>query len=442
MDLTSIYVLLCCLVILFFISYNLCGKDFFEPSTMLLMTFIFSTMCAIYKYPTWRYEFSGRTTLLIVSSLFITLIINVLVVSTSLKYSVKMKIKYSEKVSPITFLMKIISLIIILTTMFVLVRYILHVAGIVGTIQSIMASFRNNESYSTDIENQMPQWIKILQYIVNAFSYLYVFDLIYFWKDLNWKKRICDFIIILLCILTGLLSSGRFGMASLLIAICVMYHLIRIKKNGYYKQYKLSTVIKITVIIIFAFFVFYAVRNLVGRDDDQGILGYIGHYFGGGIPLLDIFMKNNSFGAVIWGQETFYSLIGNLRRIGLVDVPYYIRHHEFVYRNGNSMGNVYTAFRDYYHDFGLAGTYILHTCFSLFYSVQYQKNKKKGKLLQIIFFSIIYYSIVFYPFNNTFYASIISVGFLLQLIILFIAYEILLRKKMVYRFNRGKNERK
>ena len=430
---TNIYTLLVCLTFLFFLSYVFCGKDFFSPSTMLSLTFMFSTMCAIYKYPVWRYDFSGWTTFIITSSLAITLVINYLVVMFDPKYLIKKRLAYSENITPITIPMTIVAIIIILITALALVKHIVRVGGIGGTIQSIMASYRSNGSYSTDLDNQMPQWIKILQYFTNAFSYLFAFDLIFFWNELKAGRRIGDILIIALCVIIGLLSGGRFGMASLLITIFLMNHLIAIKKRGYYKQYKLSSIIKITLAVLLAFFIFYIVRTLVGRDDDQGLFDYIGHYFGGGVPLLDIYLKKDRVKPLVWGQETFYSLINNFSRLGLVNVSYYFRHHEFVYRYGNSLGNVYTAFRDYYHDFGLVGMYILHILFSWIYCVQYQRMKKYGNILKIIVFSTTYYAVVFYPFNNALFATIFSMGFMIQLAILIVLYEIMLRKKVGFK---------
>lgn len=432
---TNIIILLVCLMVLFCLSYISCGKDFFSPATMLSLTFMFSTMCAIYKYQTWKYDFSGWTTFIIVSSLSITLIINSLVVAFGPKYLTKKRLNFSEKITPITLPMTVLAVIIVIVTIFAQISRVFQVGGVSGTFQSIMVSFRMNSSYSTDLEYQTPQWIKNLQYFTNAFSYLFSFDLIYFWKELSVGKKICNTLIVVLCVLSLLLTGGRFGVATLLVAIVLMYHLIQIKKRGYYKQYKLSSILKILIIVMAAFFLFYIVRNLIGRDDDNGILDYVTHYFGGGIPALDIYFKKTSSEPVVWGQETFYSLINNLRKLGILDIPYYLIHREFAYSNGVSLGNVYTAFRDYYHDFGLIGMYVLHSIFSLFFSVQYQRMKEHGNLLKIIVFSTTYYSIVLYSFSNSFFAKAISIGFLIQVTVLVLLYEVLLRKKVVFKIH-------
>lgn len=432
---TNIIILLVCLVILFCLSYVACGKDFFAPATMLSLTFMFSTLCAIYKYRTWKYDFSGWTTFVIVSSLAITLVINSLVVLYGPKYLIKKRLNFSENISPITFPMTILAIIVIVITIAAQISQIFRVGGISGTLQSIMSSYRMNSSYSTDLEYQTPQWIKNLLYFTNAFSYLFSFELIYFWKELSIGKKICDFLVIVLCLLSSLLTGGRFGTAVLLVAIVLMYHLIQIKKRGFYKQYKLSSILKILIAVMAAFFLFYVVRNVIGRNDDNGLLDYVTHYFGGGIPALDIYFKKAESEPVVWGQETFYSLINNLRKLGILDISYYYVHREFSYSNGVSLGNVYTAFRDYYHDFGMIGMYVLHAIYSLFFSVQYQRMKEHGNLLKIIAFSTTYYSVALYSFSNSLFAKVISIGFLIQLMVIILLYEILLRKKVVFKVN-------
>ena len=423
----AIYGLLVCLVILFFISYQLCDKDFFNPATMLTLSFIFSTLCAIYKYPTWQYTFTMHTTVLIVTALSFSVAI-----ARGVKHISFLTWKNTrvDNISPISISAIFIALVIIIVTIVTMIHQILQVVGIATTINEIMGSYRNNVSYSTDLENQLPQWLKILLYFVNSFSYLFSFDLIYFWNQHKFKRKIINILIIVLCMFTGLLNGGRFGMATLLCSAVVMLHFIRIKKMGMYKKYKIILVIKTMLLIIAAFMIFYYAKTLVGREDDQGILGYIGHYFGGGIPLLDWYLREPTSTNNIWGEETFYSLINNLRRVGIINIDYYYKHHEFRYINGNSMGNVYTAFRDYYHDYGVIGMYILHITFSMIFSLLYEAVKKNRGVIEIIVFSTIYYCIIFYTFNNSFFASIVSLGFVLQTTILLILYEIFIRKKI------------
>ena len=51
-------------------------------------------------------------------------------------------------------------------------------------------------------------------------------------------------------------------------------------------------------------------------------------------------------------------------------------HKEFRYSNGILLGNVYTSFRAFHHDFGFTGIIIFQVIEGFFYSIYYEKMKR------------------------------------------------------------------
>ena len=128
---------------------------------------------------------------------------------------------------------------------------------------------------------------------------------------------------------------------------------------------------------------------------------------------LDLYFKYPPTQSNIWGAETFYALINALRRLGVIEINAYLVHREFRSIGNISMGNIYTALRDYHYDFGMIGIYILHSVFTIFISVYYEiLNKSRGNY-PIILGSMMYYSVATYMFTQEFFCNIISFGFLI-----------------------------
>ena len=135
--------------------------------------------------------------------------------------------------------------------------------------------------------------------------------------------------------------------------------------------------------------------------------------------------------SVVFGQETFFSVVQGLQRRGMLKDFQYSFFQEFRNSNGIGLGNVYTALRDYYFDFGFIGTMIMHTVFSLFFSWIYEKEKVRGSNIGIIILAMTYNCVVLYAYNNQFFSTDISIGFLSRLIYVIIMYKLFIRKKVL-----------
>ena len=103
----------------------------------------------------------------------------------------------------------------------------------------------------------------------------------------------------------------------------------------------------------------------------------------------------------------------------------YSTQKEFRNIRGINIGNVYTAFRSYIHDFGLGGMVILTALESLIMSMLYYSNKKRiiYKIIDIrlLLLPLFYYADVLLFYADWFYEQINISIFRMVVMLLIIA---------------------
>lgn len=402
------------------------GKDFFAPSTILMISWIFSTLCAIYKLDVWKFEIGNLYMFLTISSLSITVVINALVHNYFQK---KPAIKVEENDTPINNLFVLLVLFFSLLVCFILYKYINKI-GKGSDFGELMTNYRMKTAYGTNTEEQLPGFVRQLLNVLKSVEFILSFNLIFFWDKLKKKYIIINIVVLLICVFANLLTGGRFSTLSLIIGSFYYFHMATVKKNGKYAQFTLSQILKTLIVILAVLYGFFFVKGLVGRVSDDSAIDYIAHYVGGSVPGFNLFLNSPTPSSQIVGKETFYSLVQNLRKLKIIDVPYYYIHHEFRAINGVGIGNIYTALRDYYYDFGIFGMYMFHILFSVVYSIFYEKIKVEPKTIHILLFSLMYYCVLMYPISNYFYSNVISIGFFINVIWVYIMYLFLIKKKI------------
>ena len=427
--------LLIILVFLFFVSYEVCGRDFFAPATMMCMSFAGCYCCALYLLPKWKFNLSAECVGLITFSLIITILINLLIHTSYKNVAYK---ELEKKISPISDTVIWIFTAFTILVALLIVKNVVRISGVSGTFAQAMLVYRSEAAYSGDTSKQLPGYITQLLKIAKCFSYILGFNLILFNNEIKKRERLLCFLSIAVYIITSILTGGRFGSAVFVLGLLFCYHVVKIRKNKTRKVISTFTVIKVVFGIILFLFAFYMVRNMIGRDDDSGFLEYIAHYLGGGIPNFDMFLKEPPIGSSIWGKETFYSLNNGLRKLGLANFDFYIVHKEFRFSNGHSMGNIYIAIRDYIYDFGYIGMVLLQILFSVIVSVLYEKSKKNLSSYGIIIVMLVYGFNPMYAIANHFFANAISIGYTIECVEIFVMYQLFLVKKP--KFTLGKKK--
>lgn len=416
-----IYALLAALVLLSLASYGLCGRDFFAPATMLCLAFTFSCACALYNLPRWQFTLAPQTVTLIVGALALSVGINAWARACFQRVRVQ---PWQGQAVPIPLWVSAGILLVLGAVLLVMLAQVRRIGG-GGSLAAAMAVFRAKNAYGLSLSDQLPGWVRQLLNLSAVVAFLYLFHLIWFGRRLGRLGLALNAAILAVCIGVSLLTGGRFSAMTMVVAGAVLWYMLR---SGGPRAWKLGTLLRVMAAVLAVLYGFYAVKTLVGRQSEDTLVEYITHYAGGGIPGLDLYLQDPPAPSGIWGKETFYSLNNGLRKLGVLDIPYYYIHHEFRRSGGASIGNIYTALRDYHYDFGLGGLLVLHTAFSVIFAFWYEYQKKRRSHLGILLWAMVYYCVVFYPISNSFFASVVSFGFVIRAALLAVLYRLLIQR--------------
>lgn len=239
---------------------------------------------------------------------------------------------------------------------------------------------------NTDINFFVKQMHKVC--VVICIFNIYIFINNFFYKDNQKRNCIVSLIIIVLCLVESLLTSGRALLMHYL--ICILFLSIFFgRKKGKISNLKIaiySLLFLGTMIILF-----YFIAPLVGRESSNGIIEYISFYFGTTIPSLNRFLANLPKHSIYIGEETFPGVYLFLNKMRIID---YTRNSAYgwqMFANGAG-SNVYTAFRAYFFDFGFVGLilcqFLFGFCINKLYSLR-TKNK-----MYLIIYSFYFYILI------------------------------------------------
>lgn len=403
-------------VLIFLLSFFTLKQDIFQPACLASASFVISVACAMINQSVWQYEYHYSTIFVIASALIVFWFVNFCCLYGIKGKSISPRAKHGQALT----LIKIDGFLfacIILFELVTIVLYYLEVLSITGgglSFSSMMNAFRMMTSYSTSysVSTIVSQMAKLALVISYVFSYILINNCF-----VNGLKKNIKFIVplIIYCVL-AILTAERYNLLKLFIVCLFLFNILYHKQKGVNKPFKLKTLAIIAVSVVGFFVLFWAVKSLVGRTSDSDLIYYIAQYAGGSIPGLDYFLQNPT-SAEIWGQETFDALVENLISLGLLDADSYISHLTFIYSNGVTIGNIYTTYRSWIHDFGFIGMFILEALCSLMVSVWYNIIKYKNpKPITYITYSVFGYSILLHSINEVFYSANFCLGFLITVI--------------------------
>ena len=148
-------------------------------------------------------------------------------------------------------------------------------------------------------------------------------------------------------------------------------------------------------------------------------------YFSGGIRNLDQYLKEPTVAPQIFGEETFVQLHRNLY-ISYGIGKDFVRYLEFRGINGRNIGNIYTSYRRFYHDFGVLGVIFLPLIQGIVISLMYYRLNRNPRNDKINYLEVIYcylsYTTMYITIDDLFYSSWVSITGIKILIIMYVAY--------------------
>lgn len=423
-----IFFLIMLLLFLFFSWYTL-GKDIFQPSCLVILSYTAIVVCALMMQPSWQYEYHAITLWIISLGLAVIYFANLIFQKSH--FLIGKKNNQNSQVLKATYVPLTVYILAICVQIIAIGLYYQEIIRITGggVISDVMSIFRSKTAYGTEesVSFLATQFLNVSFAIGIVFLYVFLKNTLFE----GIKGNIKYFIPTALYVITSLMTGGRFGTLIIFFAGITMCAIL------YRKKFSRGFSRKIWVWVFVAVFIvllgFYWVRELIGRlsvfSEESSFIEYIASYVGGSLPLFDLYLQNPIESSTIFGKETFYALNNTLIELGFLDAEPYITHLEFRIWNGYSLGNVYTGFRRNIQDFGIFGMTILQFLFSAIMSASYNKIKRSGSEYGIILYCSLAYVLYLHGVNDCFYTRVISFGEVVLILLMFFAYSFIIKKR-------------
>lgn len=430
------YILIIGLVFLVAFSYVIGKQDFLNPIFMACATFLMSAASAIYLIKPWAIELSAATISLILCSLLFFAVAGWIARITSSTKRNASKVKFE-----LIYIGRAGCFVVLLIGFFVGYIYIRNIFLIAirhgyssgSGVNALMKIYRYATHFSEmDAENRMPAYAVYLMDFFTSLSYIMTYVLINNLCCKNNKRQkqkyIRYIIIIILYVLISLLTGARFRILKLSVFIFVVVFMIKKKQERWNYKLKPRLIVKIVVAACAVLTLFVLMRTFVGRENETSPIYNLATYMGGSIGNLDLFIRSPISKSNIWGKETFYSFYNFLyRRTGNPEWNYLFAK-EFRYSNGVSTGNVYTALRCFYYDFGFLGCVLIMAVLGFLVTKLYlsirNRNINANIDMGIIFYGYYFHSIFFLCINA--YFDYLTPGIIREILFFIIAKRFIL----------------
>ncbi len=413
-----IYVLAIGIIIVLFFSYYLSAGDYMAPPFLLCAFFAISELSAIAMKNSWNISITIGTVVFIMIG----------IISFCLGYyftwfNIKTN-KIYRKVNYIN--IKTIYLIIYnISAVVILYFFVKALRSEFGNSNwtTLMEKYRFATVYADQTKKSiyMSSVIVDLKFIINNLSYLFGYILINNYVITNkWDFRLI--ISIAFGLISTLMGASRFDLIRIPIYIIFIYYLLRLRTNTLTHKKSMRLLVKY-ICIAFCFVIIFGVSSsFVGRTRNEGILYYIAHYLSTPTLNFNDYLKNPVESSTLIGKESFWGIYNFLYKLTKIDKYKYDYTLEFRQISGVGMGNVYTAFRMFYADFGIIGIVILSMLqgiiFALFYKlIKYDIKLKILKIhifkkslieFRIIIYAMILHSVILMFFADWFYSQVLS----------------------------------
>lgn len=431
------------IILLSIFLFNLVVYKFeiLSPPVLLSFMFFFCAFVGIIRYDDWRLnEYYGFTVLVIVSG--------ILAFCLGGYFGSACRLNYLKKNEPIRHdrieldrLCKVVFIIIGISGNVIFFYYVrkmvLNLGYAHNGISQMLYSYYIIKIKLQNVgDNNIPYFSNILNRFVtvNSVLCLYIFLHNICFRKYE-KKDLWLLLIILFWPVQSIIKSGR---GDILILLAESIYLMYFFWNMYYgwNDTVNNKIIKWGSRIFGVFLILFIILAIVlGKRNsfaELNIKEYLTKYISVGIRNFDLFLKN-PVRSDFFGQETFpgfHRILYNYLNIGNL----YATPLEAIQFNGFSMGNIYTAFRRYYADFGLFGMLFISYLLGYFFSLAYEKIKMKSYKDQtgfrLLLFAYLSKEIFYWPIENQLLISELSIGGIFKIIMLYILYLLAVKKKV------------
>lgn len=434
------YILFGLVVISLIITLNNSKCDFLSPLAIVLEVYAIGLSFLVIEMGNWEASISARTFQLIILGLSMYIIGSLV----SKAFFSKLKLyngKTLSKMEPIEYhkapqISGIITLFVCIVDVTIFLKYFFDVrnsASSVGNFSDIatMIGLYRTAGVRGELEVRISGISNYGYMLMTVLAYIYLYIIINTTiierKKVTWY--LYNTIPIFLYILCSLLTGGRNPILQFVFAGIMMFYIIHRKIKGKAKEYNKKFLFRVILIACVVVVIFSAIRTAIGRVDDFTLFEYVAIYIGAPIKLFDLFIEYPPVKAkVLWGQETFINIwkwIGSLTDNEFMNSL--VMNKEYRSTNGIFLGNVYTAFREYYFDFGIMGIIVLTFIHSVIFNTAYNKIFSANRYIRskkidvsIIIYSYISIALVYFSIDDRFYQKFLSRECFIELIMLIV----------------------
>lgn len=223
------------------------------------------------------------------------------------------------------------------------------------------------------------------------------------------------------CWITNMFFSGNRGpFVTLFIMTIIQAYFIYGKSKGWRFHIKFKTLFLVAGLGVLVLCALYWTLSWFGRTSSQSLVDYLGVYLSAPLKNFDTFVREGKFGTDWVYSETFRNIINSIGRI--LGNSEWQRNLELPFRNinGYALGNVYTVFYCYLHDFGYVGLFGLTALMAIISQAVYLKlaygKKQKNISIKLIVYSYMYQGILLSFFSDRFYFSICTMNMIKYLV--------------------------
>ena len=422
-------------IVLLIINYIFYKKEITSPSIIFCFTYIISFFCAILNIKNWNINFRVNTFLVFLIGGLLFVITANLIYSYFRKKRTNKQIDMKKIVVPrkILLLLLLYEVIVII----LLLNNVLFIASKYGTYKSLPQALNIFKEYTSykGLE-RLPRYLTVLLKPIYAGAYISIFIFLnnIFVSLKNKKIEIFDNIVYLIfpvmyC-LQRYFESNRGSILNLIICTVVLAIILWSQSYDWKKTLKLKVIGALATFGVAGLFVFYLSAGITGRITDKNSIDYITMYVGGSIECFNIWMENPDEPYVVRGEYTFERTIEDLNEFGITH--YKLKNDkisERLFYKETFIGNIYTAYRSWIHDYGYIGAILLQIIFAatmtaLYCCVRFYLSPKYHNYI-LILYGFLIYTVFMHPIDTYFYYETFTKSNFAVLFVMFIFYYII-----------------
>lgn len=409
-------ILILLLLVLFIVSYKFSNGDIISPPVLVTGGFLASAIFSLFMLGSlWRGKIDPDIVLIYSVGILLFMFAYYFVANQTKERNID-----NAEILPIEIKNWKLAVYILLTFLSTYLYYkeIIQIVGSYGTSMEIMARFRLRSTYGTAIGTGV---IRIADYITLSRMFLQGGTYIFVYVAANnmvckHKNKKLLLIAILVGTFSSLVAAQRLDLIRVPIAFMAVYFLLK-KSCGYFSnQQKIKLYVKYIILGVIVLFIFASVKEVVGRSKNNlNEFQYVAKYISGAIVLFDDYLKNPIKNSDYFGKETFWGIYNFLYLLTKNRKYFYDFTLEFRTIDGTNMGNVYSAFRSFYADFGILGIVIMPAIMGIFFGFLYGYIKShdhrhlvkfialKYRISSPIDFAIVIYALIIHSCLFMFY---------------------------------------